>query len=210
MVDIYAQIQKTKKKPQEKDEADRMIEERQRQLEEENLNIARIARLKLQKTAQQQKEVTTELQKQGEQLVNAERSGKNVHKNVRRGAVTTEKIKDEGYFFKIPFIRQIKSFFLGYKTEDQLVTETRNNEDYDQSSSEFNIESFDKDEIVPGEDATDKELLGIYKTLKGMKNENKKQQLEIGKQKVTMENINTYNKDSEAIIDRTNKELKKL
>lgn len=212
MVDFYSQLQKKKEKSKEQDEADRLIQERQEQLERENYEMAKSARMKLEKTAQTQKGITTNLEKQGEQLKNAEKSGRNVHKNVRKGAQTTEKIKEEGKMIKIPFLSSIKKIFTGDKDEDEIIKKNKNKSQeklvLEDESSEFERKSHD--ELISGEKKTDQELLGIYKTLRTMKNENIKQQGEINKQKVTMKNLDEYNKDSDAIITRTNKELKKL
>ncbi|KAG0419246.1 hypothetical protein EQH57_0553 [Dictyocoela roeselum] len=207
MPDIYSSIQKQKKKP-EQDETDKLIAEKCKKLEQENYSTAKLAREKLQKTAQKQKSITDDLQHQGEQLVNAQKSGVNVHRNVREGAATTEKIHEEGHFFRVPLLGSIKRMFKGDRGEDQFVD----------NQSQESLHAADEEESSSGitraaaraDNKTDKELQSIYNTLKGMKKENTKQQDEMEKQKKVAKSLNALNKDSNVIVSRTNMELKKL
>ncbi|KAG0442276.1 hypothetical protein DMUE_0393 [Dictyocoela muelleri] len=220
MSDIYSKIQKQKTKPKKQDETDKLIEEKCKQLEQENQSIAKSAREKLEKTAEKQKSITSELKQQGEQLVNAEKSGKKVHKNVRKGAETTEKIKDEGHMFRMPFVSSLKRIFKREKGEDELIKDNidrnRSHEHLhqdrkDTSDSDDSSLAIEKgSQLKKGNEKTDEELKTIYKTLKGMKKENLKQQDEMDKQKSVTKNLDSLNKDSNAILSRTNKELKKL
>ncbi|KAK1348268.1 hypothetical protein LUQ84_002273 [Hamiltosporidium tvaerminnensis] len=234
MKDIYSQEQyqkfldrkKEKKEEGQSDSAQSSIDEeikrRAEELEAENYDVAKQARMKLEASGTQQKDTTGRLKSQGEKLRNIKGEAIEVHEGAVKGAKITKDIKREGklFGFHVPLIGKIKHLFSSdRKIEKEVEVEkerlkhkkNRSTERIQEISSDdeqFNQNS--DDEVVKGEGMTNKELYKISNKLKGMNSEAEIQKSELKKQKGDIKKISKVNENSEQIMDRTTEELKKV
>lgn len=212
------QAQKTKESSSLQDEVDEEIKKEAQRTEAQNYKKAKDARMKLEKSAQTQKETTDEMRRQGETIHKAKGAAINVHDNAGKAEELADSIEKESHMFNfgIPFKAQIKKWWNKNRREASDVENIKKREQEaapteGEAAEEVasNIEEEDGEEYVPGQKKTDSELHKILHSVKSIKKEATVQKNEASKQKVDLQDINKLNEYSKKKVDKTDEQLRK-
>lgn len=218
MKDLYSAqhyqkfLQKQKKK-EKKTAVDEEIEQKAKEIEQQNFDMAHAARKKLERGYQTQKKTTKELLSQGEKLEKASSDAEQIQENVKTGKHLTKKIKEEGrmFNFKIPFVGTIKNAFSSKKEDKKKVSgePKRQNLPPEEIKAEESSK-IPKKKLIPGQEKTDEELQKIYATLKNVKQGAKFQHEEIERQQKNIKNIGERTEKSKKDLEEVTENLKNV
>ncbi|WUR05170.1 uncharacterized protein VNE69_12155 [Vairimorpha necatrix] len=217
MGDIYdtTKAQKQKQKKQEEknlQEDDNSIVEEARRIKDENYEQAKDIRQQLGQAAIDQKQASEEFKRQGEVLENAKTSAVNIHKEAKKGEELADEIEREGSIFTCRFAC-IETICKWFKKDNgsKEVEEIKNKKYEVEENEEIQNEEYKEiDELVPGQNKTDKELVNILNTVRGIKQEAESQSKEAKKQKSVIKDINKVTEESEKVIKKTDEHLKRI
>lgn len=192
-----------KQKPKQQDDSS-IVQEAER-IEQQNYDEAHRIKKQLSEAHLNQKEATTEMKRQTETLGHTRKSAHGVHQEAQKGEDLADDIDREGRIFSCRFACIDKIFKWFRKTEDKQ-TEVKDEEVPQAKHKEFQ----ETDEFVPGQNKTDKELVGVLNTVRNIRQQAEVQSNEAQKQKTVIGDIGRTNEESEKVIKRTDEHLKKL
>lgn len=202
-----------KKKETRQDVADDILLEAEK-VEEENYETAKDIRLQLGQAALEQKEASEEMRRQGETLDAAKKAAVGVHREARKGENLADDIEREGSIFSCRFacLDKLFGWFRRDPGDDKVEEIANKNNGVMEGPTNIEEEVFDenKNEFVPGQNKTDKELNAILNTVKGIRAEAESQGGEAERQKVVVKDISEVNEQAEKVIKRTDKHLKDI
>lgn len=211
MKDVYVLEQATKSKQSQ--EVDESVGESAATIENENYLKAREARLKLERAIVLQKQITDELERQGEKIGKIKESSINLYRNASASQDVSVKIKDESSIFP-----SLGSLFKGVKrwwnTDWKMQREVQQieNKQRKKAESEGVVEaSFQplQTEHIPGENRTEAELTAILGSIRKLSSEGKNQAEMVKAQTEDIMDIKKVSEYSKRIIDETEKSLRK-
>ncbi|KAF9763607.1 hypothetical protein NGRA_1171 [Nosema granulosis] len=202
-----------KKKESKQDVADDILLEAEK-IEEENYETAKDIRIQLGGAALEQKEATEEMRRQGETLDAAKKAAIGVHREARKGEHLADDIEREGSLFSCRFacLEKLFSCFRRDPGDDRVEEIANKDVSVMEGPRDIEEEVFDesKNEFVPGQNKTDKELNAILNTVRGIRAEAESQGGEAERQKTVVKDISAVNEQSEKVIKRTDKHLKDI
>ena len=210
MGDLYDISKAQKKKVVQEEDQDNSILKEAKRIEEENYEQAKDIRMQLGQAAIEQKQASDEFRRQGEVLDNAKKSAINVHKEAKKGEELAEDIEREGSIFSCRFacFDRFCRWLKGDSGSQEVEEIESKKYDYEEAPPVQEEEFHPGEEFVPGQNNTDKELVGILNTVKGIKQEAELQSREAAKQKSTIKDINRVTEQSEKVIKKTDEHLK--
>ncbi|ORD94233.1 hypothetical protein ECANGB1_994 [Enterospora canceri] len=217
MKDLYdtGQIQKeSQKKRQSQEDADKHIMQEAEKIEEQNLQKAKQARMKLEEAAETQKGTTQTMRAQGEKIIDAKKSASKTHKNAKAAndlAIDLHENRN-AWAINCGCITSIKKWCSREGGEEEAMSGLKRNrggtvKDNDEESSE--VIEVEGEEYVKGANKTDTEMKKILHGLKKINKEADVQTKVAGKQKTDLEDISKANEYTKKEVDATNKRLEK-
>lgn len=212
MGDMYSLEKAVKSKKSDKSRVSQDVVEEAARIEEQNYERAQGIRIQLDDSSLRQRATGEELLRQGETLDSARDAAVGINYNARRGAELAEDIEREGRIFscELPCVRSIKKWFRGNRgnIEDIVDQESQGRAVDEQAQSVLFDE--DQEEYVPGQNKTDKEMVGVLNAVRHIRVEADRQNRETHRQKTVVKEISLINDRSEKVIKETDKELKKV
>lgn len=207
----YQKYLQKQKKEQSKTSVDLEIEQKANEMEQQNYEIAKQARIKLEQGFQTQKRTTKELLSQGEKLNKTDKDAQEIDQNVQEGKHLTKKIEEEGklFNFRIPFLGTIKNAFSSKKKTQQSEESIKQHNEPVEITSTQSL-NMPKKNLIPGQEKTDEELAKIYLTLKNVNQGAKFQHEEIGRQQKNIKSISNRTKKSKDDMEEVEEKLKNL
>lgn len=213
MGDLYdlENVEKKTKKSAVADELDKKIEQKAEEMERENYERARDARMKLEKAEERQKKTTDEIRRQNEKLENARQNAFSVYEHAgeaERQAVTLD--KDANAFDPLAAAKIKYVNWANQDTQaDEDIEKMKNRTFGGDEPQEASMESFkQKGEYVKGEKETNKELFKILKSVKGIQKETDIQSKEGEMQETKLKDIMKTNDYAGRKIKKADKRLK--
>ncbi|KRH94688.1 hypothetical protein M153_16500013927 [Pseudoloma neurophilia] len=207
----YQKFLQKQKKEEKKNEVDIEIEQKAKEIEQQNYQMAKAARIKLEQGYSTQKKTTKELLSQGEKLEKASADAEEIDENIQEGKYLAKKIEEEGklFNFKVPFLGTIKNAFTSEKKKTKEKQQKVKNLPPKEITS-INSLNIPKKNLLPGQEKTDEELAKIYLTLKNVNQGAKFQHEEIERQQKNIKNISDRSKKSKDNMEEVEEKLKNL
>lgn len=212
MKNIYVLEQASKPKPPQ-DEQDESPAGNAVAVENVNYLKSKEARLKLEKAIVLQKQITDELEKQGEKISKIKESSINLYRYADASQDVSVKIEDESSIFP-----SLGSVFKGvrrwWNTNGRAQREVQQIEDKKGRKIEGVdvVEAFSdtlQEEYIPGENKTEKELAAILNSIRKVSSEGKNQLEMVEAQIEDISDIKRVGEYSKRIIDETEKLLRR-
>lgn len=184
---------------------DTSIIQQAEQIEHQNYNEANNIKKQLTQAHLNQKEATNEMKRQTETLSHTKKSAHGIHQEAQKGESLADDIDREGRIFSCRFacIDKLCRWFRKTEVKDEKE------KTYDEPEVKYE-EYKDEDEFVPGQNQTDKELVGVLNVVRGIRQQAEVQSNEADKQKICIGDIKNVNEESEKVIKRTDEHLKKI
>lgn len=189
-----------------KSDAERKLEEEEKEIKEDNLKSAKAARMKLEGAHLKQKAITDEIKRQNEKLEVARQAGFNVYdqgNEAGRKAIDLEKNSNP-----LDFLAGAKGKYSKWSNEDQNERAEIENM---KKTKEEHVEAGANPSLHSGgnDSETTEELKKILLNTKNIARETEAQSMEGKKQETKLNQIYTTGKYAEENVKKTDERLKK-
>lgn len=182
-------------------------------VENENYLKSREARLKLEKAIALQRQITDELEKQGEKIGKIKDSSIKLYKCADASQDVSAKIKDESSIFPsfMSLFKGVKRWWSTNRKMQKDVMRIESRKGRGTERDEVGDVSFEllETEFIPGENRTERELAAILGSIRKVSSEGRNQLELVKVQDEDISDIKRINEYSNSIIDETEKSLRK-